>query len=228
MFKNVSVTFCPDNTWIRFDSWSQHFYIQRDQWSIVDGRYVADAGLFIDAFGVNTNNLRIFQCTTTSNIVIKAAFNITGTGADLMLDGVTFGDLFLQGIEEVWSGSFGDYNVSTFARSASRGISVNIVDGGGVSSVSHSIWGWRHSRPGSVTMYTHFSDETLRTAQQFMFTAAHEFGHNLGIGDHPSHAAAGNIMRWAADGRNTHHFVSAENISDVLESARRQRRQARW
>lgn len=44
---------------------------------------------------------------------------------------------------------------------------------------------WIISEPGKITMYSHFGwgDYSKRSIMDFKNTAAHEFGHVLGIGD---------------------------------------------
>ena len=163
-----------------------------------------------------------------NNIFIEARFNIRGRGANLTLDGVTFRDLFLLGVENVWSGTFGDYIVSTHARECPTGIRVNITDGKGHPRVRHSVLGWSPNRPGTVFMYTQFTDGMTFTAQQFMNLAAHEFGHNLGLMDMPAHAQPGNIMRFAYDGWDANVSASAGNIADVLNAQLLRRHQRRW
>jgi len=97
--------------------------------------------------------------------------------------------LFLQGVKDEWSGTFGSYKVSTYAGESSKGIKVNI---GSVnlkkkndnSCMTQPLFGWTPSNPGSITMRTGDSRTgTIYTADQFMWVSAHEFGHILGVGD---------------------------------------------
>jgi len=73
---------------------------------------------------------------------------------------------------------------------------------------------------GAVRVYVR------RAGGRLIRNNVHEFSHNLGLMDIPSHATADKIMRWAADGRNAVYTASEANISDILESANRRRHQS--
>ena len=164
------------------------FTISGSQKSLVNGNWVADCSLFVNALGVGTSTYVLFQCPTTSNVSIRGAFNIKGDGADLFNDGTTYRALFLAGVEEWWSGTFGRYNVSTHARESATGISVTINVGFGISNVrfpSLEDGGWSSANPGRITMYRGDYRNTIPkyTAAQFRWVAAHEFGHIMGVRD---------------------------------------------
>ena len=223
LFSGSSVVFSSNNTSARVTWGSKAFSIHQHQMSFVNGRAVADAGLFINAFGVNTSTFHVFECSTTSNIVIRATFNISGTGADLVHGGSTYRELFLRGVEEWWIGSFGAHNVSTFARESSSGISVDIREAAGVSHAIipfgfFGIGGWRPSNPGSIVMHTHtcYSRHNggSRSAHwDFGWTSAHEFGHTMGLSDSSTGDLMGLPMRRAT-----------EDIIDALLRAHNNRR----
>jgi len=125
---------------------------------------------------------------TTSNVSIRGAFNIKGTAADFFVDEVRYRTLFLTGVEEHWTGTFGRYNVSAHARESATGISVTINDSFGISNVRFPLLrdgGWSQSNPGRITMYIGDSRRpNLKfSAAEFRWVAAHEFGHTMGVRD---------------------------------------------
>ena len=144
-----------------------------------DGRIYVDDSLFVDNFGVGTDTIVVYQDSVTGNVSIRAAFNFVGV-TFATIEGVSAKTLFLTGIEDGWSNS----TTSVYAREKSDGITVIIATGEGLSHVSHSkgLDGWSPSNPGKVIMYTNGY-----SADDFKVVAAHEFGHNLGIGDGYNH-----------------------------------------
>ena len=145
----------------------------------MNGRYTCDDSLFVTDFGVGTNSVVVYKDAYNSNVSIRAAFNISGTGADNALESSTYRAEFLAGIKGGWENS----TTGVYVAESSTGIKIDIVNGGGTSNVSNFFGGfveafWSPSNPGTVTMYAQGV-----TSQNFKETAAHEFGHILGIDD---------------------------------------------
>jgi len=101
------------------------FTLNSEQYHYVDGRLVTDDSHFVNNFGIGTNTYVVYQCPTTNNMSIRAAFNIYGTHANTAIDGTTYREAFLRGIEFWWSNQFEGFGVSAYARESSKGISVN-------------------------------------------------------------------------------------------------------
>ncbi|MCL2425579.1 MAG: DUF6531 domain-containing protein [Oscillospiraceae bacterium] len=150
----------------------------------------------------NDNGVTISQ--TGNNIIIEAYFYFPTAGVifnrDRIPDNIWTGDesnltyaqIFLQGVEEHWSGNFGNYQVTVYARramTASDGIQVNIRNGYGVSNlrvIGGAANNWSNSNRGTITMFRgDLRSETTQpySLSQFMWVSAHEFGHALGIAD---------------------------------------------
>ena len=147
--------------------------------------WIIDDSVFVNAFGIGDQKLLVYEDAMTGNVSIRAGFKISGNAANSDIDGTTYRALFLQGIEETWSGD----GVSAYARERSKGIKVSI---GNVnlnakkddSYMKRPLFGWSPSNPGSITMRTGNSRTgTIYTADQFKWVSAHEFGHILGVGD---------------------------------------------
>jgi len=175
--------------------------------NMIDGRMFADDSLFIGAFGTGRDKLVVYRDPyLKNNISIRANFNFKGYNGEI--NGMTYREAFLKGIEKNWSDTFEDYNVSTYAGTRIDGISVNIINGLGQS--KHTQIGfWSYNNPGSLTMYT--GSDVRRAywdADSFGLVAAHEFGHNLGLRD----VSFGGIM--GPLGLDT--AVNKYNISDLL------------
>jgi hypothetical protein len=149
-----------------------------------DNFWRIDDSVFVNTFGVGTNGMVVYKDATTGNISIRAAFNISGRKADTAIDGITYRALFLQGIEDGWSGVFEDYAVSAYARENTKGIKVNIKAGDGVSSVSR-IFGWSKKNLGSakIDILDRGGSGNLKTADDFKWSVMHELGHLLGVDD---------------------------------------------
>ena len=143
--------------------------------------FCIDDSLFVNAFGVGTNGIIVYEDAATGNVSIRVAFNISGSGADLDLNGITYRALFLAGIEEGWSNE----TTSAYARENSKGVKVTINNELGISNMRGGFFGWSPSSPGAITMYTGDSrgSGNLYAADQFKIVSAHEFGHTLGIAD---------------------------------------------
>ena len=127
------------------------------------------------------------------NVSICVVVNIGGNGADLVIpgsDNVTFRQAIVSGIENQWGGDRGGLNVTVnitdigygehLLRHGQRALSVNIVDDAGRSNRSGS---WSLNNPGLITIYTSFRDGRERSVEQVERTAAHEFGHAIGVLD---------------------------------------------
>lgn len=111
-------------------------------------------------FGVGDEKPVVCQDSITGNVSIRTAFNITGNGANNNIGGSTYSALFLQGIEDNWSGTFGSYEVSTYAGESSKGLKVNIgqvnLNAKSDKSCQTSPLGlnflWSTNNPGKITM----------------------------------------------------------------------------
>jgi len=161
-----------------------------------DGHIYVDDSLFINAFGTG-GKLNVYQDAVTGNISIRASFyyhgkeayeRIPGSGTSGAPWGISYQSAFLQGIEDYWSGTFGQYEVSTYARYNGKGIRVLFNDELGVSNMQAGRFGWSKSKPGKITMYNGYSNDSesngdLYSISQFMWVSAHEFGHILGVSD---------------------------------------------
>jgi len=158
-----------------------------------DGRIYIDDSKFVNAFGIG-GKLVVYQDAVTGNVSIRASFSyrgedayarIPGSESDAAKWGISYSTAFLRGIEEQWSGTFGDYEVSTYARYHGDGIKVSFNNELGISHMSSGLFGWSTSRPGTITMFAGDSrgNGDLYSMSQFMWVSAHEFGHVLGVGD---------------------------------------------
>jgi hypothetical protein len=230
-YKGSTISVGPKNTLtISWNNLSFDFKVTEDNYNQDFKDWYIDDSLFVNAFGVGNQKLLVYQDAMTRNVSIRANFNITGNAADSSIEGSTYRALFLQGIEENWSGD----GVSAYARESSKGVKVKIVDGAGTSNVRYGLFGWSPSNPGKMTIYTGFTDGTARTAQQFKYTAAHEFGHILGLGDAYESVAGINstvsndMMRWAESGRNTIYKISSANIQGALKAYNTKKFQKAW
>jgi len=141
------------------DSESYYTLIYNGKWfrvyweSLFTGTdWCIDDSLFVDAFGVGTNTIVVYQDSTTGNVSIRAAFEFSGDARNNVLDGVAYWRLFLNGIIEGWSNN----TTSVYAVGQVGGIKVNIVDGAGTSYVSNFWFDtfveafWSPSNPGNI------------------------------------------------------------------------------
>ena len=163
-----------------------------------NGRIYVDDSLFINVFGIGSKAV-VYQDAVTKNISIRASFSYRGENAYALVAnsetvdapwGISYAKAFLRGIEEYWSGSFGEYEVSTYARYNGKGIKVSFEDKLGVSYMQSSIFGWSPDNPGKIRMY--YGDArgngNLYSVDEFKWVSAHEFGHLLGVADaYPNH-----------------------------------------
>lgn len=155
-----------------------------------DGHWYCDDSLFVEAFGVGTKKFVVYEDPVLGTVSIRAALKISGNARSSELGDKTYTQLFIDGIEEYWTGTFGTYQVSTYVESVtSGGIKVNIdhVNLKAKSDNSYMrrpLFGWKKTNPGKMYMVTGDSrTQTIYTASQFKYTSAHEFGHILGVGD---------------------------------------------
>ena len=148
------------------------------------GKIYVDDSLFINAFGTGSDKLVVYR--EGNNVSIRANFDISGKAAGNTIPGSTdtYTSAFLKGIEDIWSGTFGKYEVSTYTGESSKGINVKINNKSGISNVSWGLFGWSKTRPGKATMYTGDSRSSgSYSVDDFMWVSAHEFGHLLGVND---------------------------------------------
>jgi RHS repeat-associated protein len=179
-----------DGIWITYNG-VELFFSFYDR---TDRKYIFDDSLFVTAFGIGTNGIVVFNCATTGNVSIRAAFNIGGAEADTAIEGTTYRALFLDGVKEWWE-DVPSKNVSVYAAESSKGIKVSIISGGGTSTTSYPFWGWSPSNVGSMTLDIRSRDGSgnLKTGSDFKWTAAHEFGHTLGLASPWYHFNGGNF-----------------------------------
>ncbi|MGO4548543.1 hypothetical protein AB4Z29_27515 [Paenibacillus sp. 2TAB23] len=155
------------------------------------GSIYVDDSLFVNAFGGGYEKLVVYQDSVTNNVSIRANFSYRGESAYTRMPnsetadanwGITYSSAFIKGVETNWSGTFGEYNVSTYADYYAGGIKVSFKDKLGISNMSG---GWSTANPGKITMYYGDSrgNGDLYSSSDFMWVSAHEFGHTLGVGD---------------------------------------------
>jgi hypothetical protein len=163
------------------------------------------------------------QIGINGNVVtIDVYVHIQGD-TNVEIDGHNVVDLTIDGIQE-WSGvhlgPFGEviavdinvHQVNAWTRTFGRQnhIPVNIVDGPGTSNLRRPSRGWSPRNPGTITLYTYFSnryneDGSIRRLGaprewwQFVYVSAHEFGHGFGINDANAEERVRRIPRPAAD-----------------------------
>jgi len=128
---------------------------------------------------------------TGDNVTISAHVLITGSGGEANRQQV------VSGIINNWQGDRGglnvrvniiDTNFTTTIRPTNQAVlSIEVREGAGRS----ALWRpptWTALNPGHIVLYTHFWEGHSRqfeakTPEEFMLTAAHEFGHALGVSD---------------------------------------------
>lgn len=146
-----------------------------------------------------------------NSVSITAYVNITGDAADSYVPGgyalgggrITYRQAILEGIAGRWSGNFDglfvnisviELNSSTHViRDGQQFLNIEIKDGAGVSVIFPPESGnWSIMDPGRIRLYTHFDSGRIRTFDDVRWTAAHEFGHALGIADGWGYGREGN------------------------------------
>jgi len=142
-----------------------------------------DDSIFVKNFGIGDQNIVFYQDPVTDSVSIRANFSFEG-------DADYYKGQFLQGVQGNWSGSFKQYDLSTYVGESSNGINVNIghVNLNAENDCSYMMrpgCGWSPDNPGSIVMRTGDSREggKIYTATEFEWVSAHEFGHILGVGD---------------------------------------------
>ena len=120
---------------------------------------------------------------TSSTIIISANMYFTG---DLTVDTSEL----ISGIKEYWDGKY-DIDGKTYSLSVKINvvdkkcqncIIVNKYDAGGTS-YTESLHNWSSTKSRKVVIYTKWDDDD-ETSKDYAWTAAHEFGHCLGVYDY--------------------------------------------
>ena len=200
-----------------------------------NGRIYVDDSLFVNAFGIG-GKVIVYQDSVTQNISIRASFDFKGddpytryVGSEFAYPqfGITYSSAFLKGIEEYWSGTFGEYNVSTYARYHGDGIKVYFKDAMGTPRVISAFW-HPSKRPGIMFMYggamgpTGIETGKILTIDEYKWVAAHEFGHILGVRDAYDSAASSHITS-IFNGLGT--GVQPDDIAKILRAQTTGRKQ---
>ena len=204
-FPGSTVVWCPIQG--RATIWynGAHFTVLSTPDNNRNGRiYVNDADV-IAALGMGSRPIVVYHNTTDNNVSIRANFNFVEpmTVWDDWGNVITFGEnriphnlfggrgeltyaqVFMQGVQEHWSGGFGPYSVVTHVGERQYG-AVNVSIQGGRGVPIHTEIFWAQHRPGVITMYQGHIEHyrgLLYSPRQYRETAAHEFGHLLGLED---------------------------------------------
>ena len=117
-----------------------------------------------------------------NSITIKAYVTISGDGPDA--------SLIMDGIAKNWSGTFGDYTVTTqvYEGESPEGASlkINTTNGTGIARQPRP-WlglGWNGKNLGSITLFSSYPGYGRDwNDTEIGWIAAHEFGHALGLND---------------------------------------------
>jgi len=132
------------------------------------------------------------------NVSIVAHVNIWGSGADNLVHGsdtTTHRQAAIYGIRTHWTGDKGGLNVTVtvielnsdtnLIRDGQQFLNIEIIAGAGTSHVAGLNQGqnWSRTNVGDMVLFTEFESGTNRTLRDVRWTAAHEFGHSLGIAD---------------------------------------------
>ncbi len=207
--------------------------------------------LFVDPWGLseelgsyynieNDPNAAIKVEVEGNTVIVTAYVYITGAAADKDCGGSTYRELVVQGIRNKWSGQYtvngqdvtvevriadlNDGNLHIIAE-GQKSIPIEIVDEAGISNVSRN-GDWGKDNNGKMTIYTYFADGEIRTADDFMNTAAHEFGHLVGVGDAynvTNDSSEFDMMRW----RNYGHvpIVTTYDVQKMVKAYATNKRQ---
>jgi hypothetical protein len=147
------------------------------------------------------------QIGINGNVVTLDVYVHIQGDTDVRIDRQCVVDLTIEGIQE-WSGvhlgPFGEViavdinvhqvNARVIAYGSQSYIPVNIIDGPGVSNLTPPSGGWSPRTPGTINLFTHFSNDydddgnliqlgEARTSWQFVNLSTHEFGHGFGVND---------------------------------------------
>ncbi len=136
---------------------------------------------------ISTNNA-ISIAEYSDMIVVLSYIRVSGDGADDIINGETYESLIYQGIRRGWNGKFENKDVfvvfpkrNSSVKVGQQTLHITVKDSLGISNYS---WRGGDYRKGSITMYMGDSrTESQYSKWDFSITAAHEFGHALGIGD---------------------------------------------
>jgi len=124
-----------------------------------------------------------------NDVHINVLVYIHGSGADRAFSSsvsTTYRELVIEGIESFWSGQMGRLGVTTTVTEGSGGIDILITHGTGIPFHEEPEDGWSPENLGRVVLYTTLHRDLgwqIETPRDFMWVAAHEFGHVLGIND---------------------------------------------
>ena len=188
-----------------------------------NGTIYVDDSQFVSAFGIGSEKLTVYS--EGNNVSIRANFKILGAGADNKIGNslVSYRNAFLQGIKSGWSGTFGEYKVSTYTGEDDNGIRVGISSQAGVSFVSWGVFGWSKTDPGDVTMNTGDSrNGHVYSVMDFMWVSAHEFGHNLGVVDAYSSKNGKNVISIYNEFRTGAQETDIDMILKAWDTGKRQ------
>ena len=163
-----------------------------------DPMYPLNAFTYYDITSLRSTNAGSVTIVEGPNdIVIYAYVRVNGSAADITVPGrayTTYRDLAVRGIINNWDGEFEGKTVSVRVVDTSDGqehqymsgqkrFDISIIDEFGKSNVP---WWWSSiGNPAKITMYIGDDENNppLYSAQMFMETVGHEFGHILGLKD---------------------------------------------
>ena len=178
------------------DGQSWYMYCNGDPVNQVDPSGLApstlSAWLSENKMAITQNSTAPIKVKVSGNaITIAAKFNVFGKLAPKKISSerMTYQSAFRYGIENQWSGKFTvlGYSVSlktsvTFG--TTNAVEAYMYETYGHSSVSWPSSGWTKNNPGIVIMRRIEKGVTsAKTEKNFKWSAAHEFGHLLGIRD---------------------------------------------
>ena len=152
-----------------------------------------------EATSKSKNEFPVIVAQTGNDIMITAYVSFKGDASDAKNR-----QAVIDGIIQHWSGIYDDMKVSvnvievdTEMSSDVPCVSIEIRDTAGAAQVQRQRGAWTKANVGDMTLYTSYANGKERTPAQFMWSAAHEFGHVLGLRDteKDSIAPANDIMR---------------------------------
>jgi len=165
----------------------------------VNGSLTACALDLVYVFFPESRNQPITVLQYGNNVVIAAHLYFT-EDIEARIDGSTImhREVVIDGITSYWSGDIGPYNVNTYVRDVTgidgtgqASLVIDIRDQGGRSHLEVR-GNWSVTNTGFIASYNFFRGNVIRTEQDVRWTAAHEFGHALGIGDGIGYGFSGN------------------------------------
>ena len=162
------------------------------------------------------------------NVTVTAYVSIRGNAADMKNGNTTYRQSVIDGIVEHWSGTYGDKTVSVQVFEVTEEklsytpcVSIEIKNEAGAARVQRDRGDWTRTNVGDMTLFTSFENGKERTAAQFNWSAAHEFGHVIGLRD----AVEGDVAPVNDMMRKQGGITSIEDILLVLEAHRTDRKQ---